>query len=1086
MKYSVIVLSYGRVRHLENALACLLAQDYPDDFEILIFNSCVQQTLVFDNPLVKIINAKERPKTLGACRNAAIEAATGTHLIILDDDDACLSNFVSTFAKGFADGSQWIHHSSQFYAVGDTIKDIVRGTFNTVAFTRDAWLKSGKYAEQTVGEDRSLVGRITATCNGRILDIPEREVSAIYCWGHGDVYHVSGMGADTPRNNSYARAEADLMRRLRNKSEPSGTIILNPRMRCDWPTLTRSYLEKHGWLREKINGVGVIQGGRFGDIINTLPIVKKLHDDGENPHLIVSREFAPILDGVSYVTPCIQDYPWVEIDRATRVAQSQFTKVLRLQLYGKGHVQERRTASFNMEQWREAGLLGDFHNPEMRPVFDKRDAQREALVLAKLFRTNKPKIVTNLTKAASSPFRNGPMLLSVIRNAFKATHEVVEVGNLKLHRIYDLLGVIEQAALLISVDTATLHLAAATTTPVIALVNDAPWLGSVVRYNDVGTLCYRDATKDAVLSLIRDFLFTKSEAGREVAPLVNHSAAQVSAVISVYKPNIAQLNRCLSCILPQVGEVIICGDLDTPWPIDGLLFDPKVKCVRMEATHTGYGKKATHGAMHASGKFLHFLNDDVYLNPDTIQTCLAQMAGNVAVVTHLLRHLDGTIQYAGKFRMRGMHGFAHTDHLKLVSRHKQPVEQESACGASMLVRRDAFMEVGCYDEAYFLYSEDDDLVMKLRQAGYRVMFTPHTEGIHEEHSSMAKTEGWMKILHQSNDIFARRWGWYFKHNPNPNVIGKFKSSFANAVKRTNAGKETAVVIRRKIAAGDVLLTTPIIAALKKQNPSRKIFVETDYPEILRDNPDVARAGKVIKLPTNYASMIDLTMAYENRPNMNYLSAYANAAGVTLQDCRPRIYPNDMERKFVEQKLGLENRWCVINAGNPCGNRVWPMESYTPVIQHLRNIGFKVAQVGKFSGMKGCDLDFTGKTTIHQLAALIEYCALFIGIDSLPLHIACATGTTSIGLFGVTLPERVLSVSHNVWPVVSDPNHPWSGARHRVVTDDSIVCDSNPMETITPEHVIEKIDEVVYRLNGLHERPGDIGYDPTPYKVTHIL
>jgi ADP-heptose:LPS heptosyltransferase len=123
----------------------------------------------------------------------------------------------------------------------------------------------------------------------------------------------------------------------------------------------------------------------------------------------------------------------------------------------------------------------------------------------------------------------------------------------------------------------------------------------------------------------------------------------------------------------------------------------------------------------------------------------------------------------------------------------------------------------------------------------------------------------------------------------------------------------------------------------------------------------------------------------------------------------------------------------------------------------------VASVGKFDGPKGCNLDLCKSTTIHQMAALIEYCGLFIGIDSFPLHVACATGSTAIGLFGVTLPEKVLSDASNVWPVVADVSHPFTGARHRIVTDDSVVCESNPMETITPEQVIETINRCVFRI-----------------------
>jgi ADP-heptose:LPS heptosyltransferase len=45
------------------------------------------------------------------------------------------------------------------------------------------------------------------------------------------------------------------------------------------------------------------------------------------------------------------------------------------------------------------------------------------------------------------------------------------------------------------------------------------------------------------------------------------------------------------------------------------------------------------------------------------------------------------------------------------------------------------------------------------------------------------------------------------------------------------------------------------------------------------------------------------------------------------------------------------------------------------------------------------------TTLGELAALYEQAELFIGCDTGPLHIAAATGTRCVGLYGPTLPEN---------------------------------------------------------------------------------
>jgi heptosyltransferase-2/heptosyltransferase-3 len=45
--------------------------------------------------------------------------------------------------------------------------------------------------------------------------------------------------------------------------------------------------------------------------------------------------------------------------------------------------------------------------------------------------------------------------------------------------------------------------------------------------------------------------------------------------------------------------------------------------------------------------------------------------------------------------------------------------------------------------------------------------------------------------------------------------------------------------------------------------------------------------------------------------------------------------------------------------------------------------------------------FAGRTTLGQLAALFEHCALVLGGDSGPLHLAAAVGTPTVRVYGPT-------------------------------------------------------------------------------------
>ena len=52
------------------------------------------------------------------------------------------------------------------------------------------------------------------------------------------------------------------------------------------------------------------------------------------------------------------------------------------------------------------------------------------------------------------------------------------------------------------------------------------------------------------------------------------------------------------------------------------------------------------------------------------------------------------------------------------------------CAAAALYQRDAFQEVGGFDESYFCYFEDIDLGFRLRLAGHRCLYVPQAVALH--------------------------------------------------------------------------------------------------------------------------------------------------------------------------------------------------------------------------------------------------------------------------------------------------------------------------------------------------------------------
>ncbi|MDO8903945.1 glycosyltransferase family 2 protein [Hydrogenophaga sp.] len=64
------------------------------------------------------------------------------------------------------------------------------------------------------------------------------------------------------------------------------------------------------------------------------------------------------------------------------------------------------------------------------------------------------------------------------------------------------------------------------------------------------------------------------------------------------------------------------------------------------------------------------------------------------------------------------------------------------CGAAMLLRMERFQQIGFFDERFFLYYEDDDLCLRLFQAGLAMVLVPEVKAIHRSRSSSKGSRPW--------------------------------------------------------------------------------------------------------------------------------------------------------------------------------------------------------------------------------------------------------------------------------------------------------------------------------------------------------
>ena len=106
-----------------------------------------------------------------------------------------------------------------------------------------------------------------------------------------------------------------------------------------------------------------------------------------------------------------------------------------------------------------------------------------------------------------------------------------------------------------------------------------------------------------------------------------------------------------------------------------------------------------------------------------------------------------------------------------------------------------------------------------------------------------------------------------------------------------------------------------------------------------------------------------------------------------------------------------------NPGQEMAEKRWPREKYLELIKKLtthKNISIMLfggptdTDIGKFielNTQKKRMINLIGKTNLHQSYLLMKKCKVVITHDSGPLHLAAASGTKIIALFGPTPPHR---------------------------------------------------------------------------------
>ncbi|NHO19583.1 glycosyltransferase [Acetobacter oeni] len=225
--------------------------------------------------------------------------------------------------------------------------------------------------------------------------------------------------------------------------------------------------------------------------------------------------------------------------------------------------------------------------------------------------------------------------------------------------------------------------------------------------------------------------------------------------------------RCLRSVMQNppacAYEVIVAedasGDPDMARfrEVPGLLLLERPK-------NLGFLRNCNEAARVASGKYLHFLNNDTEVLPGAFDALVRRLESDPAtgLTGSKLLFADGKLQEAGGIVWNDAAGmnFGRNDSEPDRAAYNWPRDADYISGASIAIPRTLFYSLNGFDEIFApAYYEDTDLAFRVREAGYRVVYEPASVVIHYEGLSHGTDEGQgVKACQARNrSIMLSRW-----------------------------------------------------------------------------------------------------------------------------------------------------------------------------------------------------------------------------------------------------------------------------------------------------------------------------------------
>jgi len=238
-------------------------------------------------------------------------------------------------------------------------------------------------------------------------------------------------------------------------------------------------------------------------------------------------------------------------------------------------------------------------------------------------------------------------------------------------------------------------------------------------------------------------------------------------VVSVVVPAFGQLEYTLCCLAALARhearasfEVIVVDDASPDATPDLLPRVPGLVYVR-NAENQGFVRSVNRGLAAARGRLVVLLNNDTQVQDGWLDALVAAFEDPaVGIAGSKLVYPSGHLQEAGAvLRADGRVELVGLNDDPARPEYERPRAVDHCSGASLMIPRALFQELGGFDEAYApAYYEDCDLSLRVRARGLQVRYVPASVVVHHLSVSTGGAPDKMRRIEKNRAVLLERWG----------------------------------------------------------------------------------------------------------------------------------------------------------------------------------------------------------------------------------------------------------------------------------------------------------------------------------------